>query len=215
MSLRLLRRAPGRAVVVVAMTFGFVGTAASVASASGGNNCTVNANTGNDAANTYTNSASPSATIQHALNEQAASLTTGTVHVAAGTYVEQLTLTTANNGVAIKGAGPTSSLIEAPASLTSDSDTDSSNPQFAMIDVQPGTTGVKFQRLGLNGFTASSFLDTDGNGCCQDYVGIYYHEASGSIKQGVGHGIDMPADLYGCQGGQGIYVNSDWPTRPR
>ena len=56
-------------------------------------------------------------------------------------------------------------------------------------------------------------MDSDGNGCGQDYVGIYYHGASGAISNVSVSGIDMPSDLFGCQGGQGIYVNST-PTDP-
>ena len=58
---------------------------------------------------------------------------------------------------------------------------------------------------GLNGIPA---LDSDGLGCGQDYLGIYFHESSGSLNKDDVNGIDMPTDLWGCQGGQGIYVNS-------
>ncbi len=40
-------------------------------------------------------------------------------------------------------------------------------------------------------------------------LGIYYHDASGSIGNVDVTNIDLPPDLFGCQGGQGIYVVSD------
>jgi hypothetical protein len=190
------------------MTVGFIGTAATVASASGGNNFYV-ATTGTNAGNNCSTSTNPCQTISYALSEQAAEAVSGTIHVAAGTYVEQVTATTANNNVTIKGAGEGNTIIEPPSSgLSSDSDTDSSNPQFYVVDVQPGTTGFNIEKLTVNGLNASSFLDGDGDGCSQDFVGIYYHESSGLLKKVQVTGADLPADLFGCQGGQGIYVNS-------
>ncbi len=208
MNVRFLRRASGRAVVVAAMTFGFIGTAATVASASGGNNFYVST-TGTNTGNNCSSSSHPCQTISWALQKQAAENVSGTIHVAAGTYVEQITATSANDDVTIKGAGETSTIIEPPASgLLSDTDTDGSQPQYYVVDVQPGTTGFNLEKLTVNGLNASTFLDGDGYGCGQDFVGIYYHAASGLLKKVGVTGADMPADLFGCQGGLGIYVNS-------
>ena len=60
----------------------------------------------------------------------------------------------------------------------------------------------------VSGANGVGFLNGDGDGCGQDYVGIYYHGASGTINNVAVNGIDMPSGLFGCQGGQGIYVNS-------
>ncbi len=208
MNLRFVRRASVRAVVVAAMTFGFVGTAATVASASGGNNFYV-ATSGTNTNNNCSVQTNPCQTISFALQEQASENVPGTIHVAAGTYVEQITATTANSNVTIKGAGEANTIIEPPSSgLLSDTDTDSSQPQYYVVDVQPGTTGFNVEKLAVNGLNASSFLDSDGAGCGQDFVGVYYHGSSGLVKKVLVTGIDMPADLFGCQGGQGIYVNS-------
>ena len=46
-------------------------------------------------------------------------------------------------------------------------------------------------------------------------MGVYYHSASGAIKRVSVSGIDMPQDLFGCQGGQGVYVNSAAPGSAR
>lgn len=208
MNFRFLRRTSVRAVVVAAMTFGFIGTAASVASASGGNNFYV-ANTGNNTGNNCSNSANPCQTISWALQKQAAEDVTGTIHVAAGTYVEQVTATPANSNVTIKGAGEGNTIVEPPISgLLSDTDTDSSQPQYYVVDVQPGTTGFNIEKLTVNGLNAGSFLQNDPYGCGQDFVDIYYHESSGLLKKVQVTGADLPPGLFGCQGGLGIYVNS-------
>ena len=151
----------------------------------------------------------PCQTITWALQKQAAEDVTGTIHVAAGTYVEQVTATPANSNVTIKGASEATTIIEPPSSgLSSDTDTDSSQPQFYVMDVQPGTTGFNIEKLTVNGLNASSFLQNDGDGCAQDYVGIYYHASSGLLKKVAVTGADMPPGLFGCQGGLGIYVDS-------
>jgi hypothetical protein len=199
------------ALAVLSMVAGFLAITAPAASASSPPAKWYVATTGTDTSNACTVKTFPCQTITHALAEQAASLVGGVIKVAAGTYTEQLSLTPANDNVKIAGAGPTT-VIQPPASgLLSDTDTDSSQPQYYVIDVAPGTTRLVLSGLTVSGANASAFLDGDGQGCGQDYVGIYYHSASGSIKNVSVNGIDMPADLFGCQGGQGIYVNSAAP----
>ncbi len=194
------------ALAVVSMVAGFLAIAAPEASAE--SNSWYVATTGTNVANSCANQADPCQTISYALVEQAASAAPGTIHVAAGTYTEQLSITTGNDHVSIQGAGSTTVIQPPSAGLVSASDTDSTNPQYYVIGVAPGAVGVKLKKLSVNGLNGIPALDADGDSCSQDYVGIYYHEASGSISQVSVNGIDMPADLFGCQGGQGIYVNS-------
>jgi hypothetical protein len=198
------------ALAIVSMAAGFLAITAPAASASGANKWFV-ATTGTNVNNACANRTNPCQTIGFALTQQAASHAGGTISVAAGTYTEQVSLTTANDGVKIKGAGATT-VIQPPSSgLLSDTDTDSSQPQYYVVDVAPGTTGVTLTGLSVSGLNGIPALDADGAGCAQDYVGIYYHNASGTIKNVSVTGIDMPQDLFGCQGGQGIYVNSASP----
>ncbi len=210
-SSRFIRRASARALACAAVTFAIMATSATsatVASASSANNfyvSTTGTNTGNNCANRD----DPCKTISYALQEQASQDVPGTIHVRAGTYVEQVTASALSSNVTIKGAGEGSTIIEPPSSgLSSDSDTDSSLPQYYVVDVQPGTTGFDMQKLTVNGLNASTFLDGDGFGCSQDFVGIYYHASSGLLDDVGVTGADMPPDLFGCQGGLGIYVNS-------
>ena len=167
MNLRFLRRASGRALLVGGMTLGLVGAAATVASAASPltNNWYVssplNSPPGSDTGNACTNSATPCATIGHALIEQAASTYTGTIHVAKGIYAEAVTVNSPtlpsgnNNGVTIAGASAATTTIEPSAADISAeaaaynannanplyADTDSSTPQFYTVEVSPGTTG--------------------------------------------------------------------------
>jgi hypothetical protein len=216
MNFRFLRRASGRALLVGGMTLGLTGAAATVASAASPqtNNWYVST-TGSDTGNACANSSTPCATITHALLEQSLTGLPGTIHVAAGTYAETVSASTVNDGVTIQGAGTTTTIIQpSAAEITTESgapygDTDSSTPQIAVVAVNPGTTGFGLKKLTVSGTAGSPALDTDGDACGQDYIGIYYYESSGSITKVDVNGINMPVDLYGCQGGQGIYVNSD------
>ena len=210
MNLRFLRRASGRALLVGGMTLGLTGAAATVASASSPqtNNWYVST-TGSDTANTCGNSGTPCATITHALFEQGLTSLSGTIHVAAGTYAETVSAGNLNDGVTIQGAGTTTTIIQPTAaeisaeSATPYADTDSATPQIAVVEVDPGTTGFGIKKLTVSGTAGIPALDTDGYGCGQDYVGIYYYESSGSITKVDVNGIDMPVDVFGCQGGTG------------
>jgi hypothetical protein len=103
------------------------------------------------------------------------------------------------------GAGANQTVIEPTTVPLFDSDTDSTEPQFYIVDVT-GTSGVNLKDLGINGSAATPSLDLNGHGCGQDYVGAYFHDASGSMTNDTVTGILMPADLFGCQGGLGVYA---------
>ena len=196
----------------VSLMAGFLAIAAP-ASAQPSTNHWYVATTGNDTGNACTTKSAPCQTISRALTEQAASGVGGTISLKAGTYTQQVSITSANDGVTIKGAGA-STIIQPPATgLLSDTDTDSGQPQYYVVDVAPGVTGFNLKALTVSGTNGVGFLDGDGSACGQDYVGVYYHAASGAISNVSVNGIDMPSDLFGCQGGQGIYVNST-PTDP-
>src|SRR5580692_11378459 len=155
MNYKFWSRTVGRGLVVAGMTLGFLATAASVASAQPGSNWYV-APGGSDANNNCTVSADPCATVDHALAEQAAVNLVGTIHLAAGIYSQQVTVLPANSNVTIKGAGASSTTIQPPSSgLASDTDTDTSLPQFYVVDVEPGTTGLDLQKFTVNGLNAN------------------------------------------------------------
>ncbi|MFZ0666944.1 MAG: hypothetical protein WAM97_14425 [Acidimicrobiales bacterium] len=212
MNLRFLRRAAGRGLVVTAMTFGILGLTASVSSAASPQVPTA-WYVSTTATHTTGCASVPHAckTIQEALAAQQAANSTGTIHVAAGTYVGQVTAAPSDSNVTITGAGESSTIIEPPTpshGLNFDTDTDTNDPQYYVIDVEPGTTAFNIQKLTVNGSQAIPFFGADSYGCGQDYVGIYYHAASGLVKKVAVTGISMGPSLFGCNQGQGIYVNS-------
>ena len=159
-------RVPGSilgALAIVAMAAGFLAVTATAASASGANHWYVATN-GSNTNNACANSAHPCQTIGFALTQQAASHAGGTISVAAGTYTEQVSITPANDGVKLTGAGATT-VIQPPSSgLLSDTDTDSGEPQYYVVDVAPGTTGVHLTGLSVSGLNGIPFLDADRQG---------------------------------------------------
>lgn len=167
----------------------------------------VNGSTGNDqgGSNTCRLSSKPCKTIGQAVAE-APTDSASRINVSAGTYPEQLTITknVTIKGAALSGGQPTT--IIQPTSVTNnDIDTDSSQPQYAIVDFAPGVEAGKLTNIKVDGSAAQSSI----TGCGQDYVGVYYHDASGTLTSDRVTNIENPAPLFGCQGGQGIYVATD------
>jgi parallel beta-helix repeat protein len=160
------------------------------------------ATSGTDTDNNCQASINPCQTINFALSLAQSG---ATIKVQAGTYAEQVKIT---QPVTIEGAGATQTVIEPTVVPNKDTDTDSAEPQFYIVDVSH-TTGVNLKDLGIDGSAATASLDTDSYGCGQDYVGAYYHDASGSMTDDAVTGIELPADLFGCQGGLGVYAATD------
>lgn len=186
-------------------------TAATQAVAAGG--LYVNSSTGSDAGNTSCLRTQPCKTITHALSVAAGG---STINVAAGTYPEQVVISPSlpsGGHVTIKGAGPTSTVIDPTATASSPlpvsgADTDSSYPQYADVQVEPGTNGFALENLEVNGSGAVPMI----TGCEQPGVleGIYVHDASGSISHVDVSDVSLPENLFGCQPGAiSIYVASD------
>jgi hypothetical protein len=69
----------------------------------------------------------------------------------------------------------------------------------------PGTASVSLQGLTIDGSAAS----TEFTGCGSDFVGVYYHDASGSLNDVDVTNVELPTELFGCQDGLGIYVAID------
>jgi len=157
---------------------------------------------GTNGGNSCQNKTQPCRTISFALSVAPAGTT---IKVEAGTYAEQVQIT---KPVTILGAGNSQTIIEPTTVPASDTDTDSGQPQFYVVDVK-NTSGVSIQGVKVDGSAATASLGSDPYGCGQDYLGIYYHDASGTLKSVAVNGIELPTDLFGCQGGQGIYVATD------
>jgi parallel beta-helix repeat protein len=139
----------------------------------------------------------PCKTITYALTQNTGDTT---ILVAAGQYPEQLTITAP---VTIVGAGATTVLD--PATLAAkDTDPNHSTSPYPFIDVN-GATNVKLKNLAVDGSAAVSSW----TGCNQNPIGVYYHNAAGSMVSVTVTNIQEPPALFGCQSGLGVYVASD------
>lgn len=139
-------------------------------------------------------------TIGYALSQATSG---ATISVSAGTYPEQLVINDEN--VTIKGTGGTVSID--PTSLpTSDTNPDSSLPEYPIVDVNGGTVNLK--KITIDG-TGASHQFTD---CSADFVGVYYHNATGSVTSSTVQNVYLPLspnNLFGCQDGNDVLVHSD------
>ena len=157
------------------------------------------ATSGTDTDNSCAESINPCQTINFALSKAASG---ATITVQAGTYNEQVKIT---KPVTIMGAGASQTVIEPTSVSSTDTDTDSTNPQAYIVDVTD-TTGVNLKDIGVNGSGASSTFSGCGG---PDYVGVYYHDASGSMTNDTVTGIELPPIDFGCQSGLAVYATTD------
>jgi parallel beta-helix repeat protein len=164
------------------------------------------ATTGNDSNNTCRLAAHPCATISHAVSQAPAG---SSISVGAGTYTTPLTLTNSMNitGAVQNGANAT---VLNPSTTVADADStyENATPQTigALVDVTNGAS-VNFTNLVINGAAASpSFTPT---ACQDDFVGIYFHNASGSVNNVNVKGVELAPALFGCQDGLAVYAATD------
>jgi hypothetical protein len=168
-------------------------------------------NDGSDAANPCTSVHLPCATIAHALTIEAESNDGGTIHVLKGTYTGQISVGQQNTGVTIEGASPKRTIIEAPSTgLVSTSDPNSpGNPLYYVVQFTPGVSNVTLENLTVSGGNGIGSIPSAACGADQDYAGVYFDDASGSVNDVDVTGIDLPADQFSCPGvGRGVYVAS-------
>lgn len=140
----------------------------------------------------------PCATINYA---ESVAATGAVIHVAAGNYSQSVTV---NKNVTIDGAGP-GTVLDPSTPVSAGNDPDSGYPTWAIIDVTPGTT-AKVVNLTVDGTKASAFFNQ--YGCADDYVGVYYNGASGTLDNVTVNGVQLPTALFGCQDGLGVFVNA-------
>lgn len=143
-------------------------------------------------------SAAGYATIQAAVN---AAKSGATVYVCPGNYPEQVTISTSN--LKLLGAGSTS-IIDPTAGSPNATDLDSGQPTTAIVTVTAGTTGVNVSNLVVDG----SGLTSTFTGCADNFVGVLYQAASGTVSFVTVQNIELPATLGGCQDGLGVFVQA-------
>ena len=134
-------------------------------------------------------------TIQSAVDAAASG---DTIHICAGTYPEQVSITKSLQVNGDNGA------IILPANVVGNSNSLTSGQPIAAIVLVQNTTGVTIQNV---------IVDGSGNGiaaCSPDPVGIYYQNASGELNHVTVRNTELlpPSSLGGCQSGTGIFVQS-------
>lgn len=151
--------------------------------------------------------------IQLALNNAADGVTGKTICVGSGTFPEQLNITSASaSHISLVGLGTSSNptIIMPNSVVTNSRDFDNSGlPEAAIILVGNSTssslTGVSIHNLLVNGASSVSSF----SGCASDYMGILYQDASGTVSNNTVENTYLPPADYGCQDGQGVYVQTD------
>ena len=161
-------RGLGRALVVCALAGGTVTALTPLAAQAGTGGTEYVATTGTDSG-TCRLASHPCQTIGYALTQNT---TDSTIMVAAGDYPEQLTITAP---VTIDGAGA-STVIDPSAVAANDTDPNHTTTPYPIVDVN-GTNKVKLENLTVDGSAAVNHY----NSCTQNPMGIYYHNASGSM----------------------------------
>ena len=208
MNPRFLRRAAFRSLLVATMTLGVVGAVGAVTTsvASAQSNNWYVSPTGRDGGNNCSTSTKPCLTIQHALAEQAGEAVGGTIHLKAGTYQTQVSITSANSHVTLTGSGATSTIEPSATPTSCGTDPDSGAPVYGIICVASGTTKFNVTNLAINGLSGDTSTV-----CDNAYVGVWYNGSTGKISKLNLTGMDVPASCYGSGspiGGTGVYVTS-------
>jgi hypothetical protein len=157
-------------------------------------------------------------TIQLAVN----SVPSGsTIRICPGTYGEQVLITKSLTlvGVGANGLpGATATGANNPV-ITSPPGGITAN----ISDLAPGADPIYYQIAVVSPVPATpikvnlEFIAVDGSnnqisGCGMDLVGIYYQNASGGINEVATRNQELSPDLFGCQDGLAIFVESGYGT---
>lgn len=153
---------------------------------------------GNDANTGLANTAADAKkTIQAAVNAVSVG---GTVHVAAGTYPEQVVIT---KSLLVDGAGKALTIVK-PIGVVANTTRLNGSATAAIFDVE-NATGVNIQNLTADG-SLNGIL-----GCSPNMLGFYYKKASGNLTNVAASHIKLSPALFGCQTGVGVFVEADSP----
>jgi hypothetical protein len=155
------------------------------------------------------------------ISEAVASAPAGsTIKICPGTYPEQVTITKNLTLEGVSSSGAFNAVVTSPASGVVANTTDlypaggPGQPIAAQIAVltpeKNGTAGSPIK-------VSISDLAVDGSnnglsGCTTDLVGIYYQNASGTIKNVATRYQELDPSDFGCQDGLAIFVESGYGT---
>jgi hypothetical protein len=128
-----------------------------------------------------------------------------TVCVGAGSFPEQLTISTP--GLTLSGAGPTLTIFDPPSLAVTTSDWDSVTPSLnasnfpvAPMILVENTSAVTLKGFAVNGSAAA----TTWGGCSPGFVGVEFQNSSGKLTGAAVDSILLPPALQGCQTGLGV-----------
>ena len=149
---------------------------------------------GSDPANFCLVPGTPCETIQHAVDVACPG---ATVHVAAGTYDEQVAIA---KDLTVLGAGAGVAIVKPGSVVTNTTHLISAAPIAAIILVKDDATAT------VDGLTVDG-ADAAFNACSPGYMGVYYRNASGTLSNSHVTNIFHPA-AGGCQSVVGVFVQS-------
>ena len=130
------------------------------------------------------------------------------VEVCPGTYPEQVNITTAITLEPVPGQHG-SVTVTLPASPVDNATTLYGQPATAQIFVSSPHGAVKIEDLTVDGsgFTAP-------NGCADEFLGIYYQNAGGTISGNTTQYQQLPEADFGCQDGEAIFAETQTAGTP-
>jgi hypothetical protein len=139
------------------------------------------------------------ATIQSAVN---AAVAGNDLVICAGTYAEQVTITTSNLTLTTQGLA----ILQPTTASANATDLDNSQPIVAVLAVESPAKGVQVSGLTIDG----SGIESSVEGCGTDLVGVLYQASAGSATASLKHlTIEniTPTDS-GCGSGLGILAQA-------
>ncbi len=149
--------------------------------------------------------AHPCATIPYALTQ--APTGGSTIDVGAGTFTQPLQITKPVNivGTVVNGTIATSLKPTSTVADTDPQNFEGLTTVAALVDVTDGAT-ANLSNLVINGSTEGPTFTACGP---PNFVGLYYHNASGNVDNTKVVNVQLPAGDFGCQSGDAVYVGSD------
>ncbi len=127
-----------------------------------------------------------------------------TVHVCAGNYAEQVTIST--SGITLSGEGATTIIDPTSATPSTVSDLDTATTTVPVVEISPGTVGVDVENLTIDGSGLSAGFAWPG--CADNFVGVFFQASSGSTSGLIVQNVELPPALFGCQQGLAIEVQA-------
>jgi hypothetical protein len=131
------------------------------------------------------------------------------VEVCPGTYPEQVNIATAITLEPVPGQSGSVTITLPAAGPVDNATTLEGQPAAAQIFVSSPGGAVKIENLTVDGsgFTAP-------NGCADEFLGIYYQNAGGTISGNTTQNQALPQADFGCQDGEAIFVETQTNGTP-